>query len=398
VRRTPPVVALVLLVAAACGGSNTAATRARTTTTTAAAAPTTLAADLNAVSVALTKVSDLTGGTAMATRPGDTALYLAQQNGQVVALEAGQARTVLDIGDRVINDGEHGLLGIAFSPDGEKLYVHFSAAGSGDTTLEEYAFTNGQADVATRRLLLTAPDLQDNHNGGDLVFGPDGNLYLALGDGGGANDVGSGHAPEGNGQSVTTLLGKILRIDPRPTAAAQYRIPPDNPFAAGGGQPEIWVYGLRNPWRFSFDRQTDDVWIADVGQGTWEEVNLVAFDSIAGSNFGWPLLEGAHDLRGGAAPGSTVLPVHETSHADGNCAITGGYVYRGSRIPNLVGSYLYSDYCRPAIAAIRVQDGRVVTARDLGVSAAGVSSFGQDNAGELYVISQSEGVYRIDPA
>ncbi|MBM3671118.1 MAG: PQQ-dependent sugar dehydrogenase [Actinobacteria bacterium] len=346
----------------------------------------------------LTKISDLKSGTAMATRPDDAALYLAQQSGQITALENGQSRPVLDLSGRLVNNAEHGLLGLAFSPDGSKLYVHFSAAGSGDTTLEEYAFTNGQADVASRRLVFTAPDLQYNHNGGDLTFGPDGNLYLALGDGGGANDEGSGHAPEGNGQSLTTVLGKIIRIDPRPTQAAQYRIPPDNPFATGGGSPEIWVYGLRNPWRFSFDRQTDDVWIADVGQNAYEEVNLVPFASAAGSNFGWPLQEGAHDFRGGAAAGSTVLPIHETTHADGNCAITGGYVYRGTRIPDLVGSYLYTDYCRPVIAAIQVLDGQVVVARDLGVSATQIASFGQDNGGELYVISQSEGVFRIDPA
>jgi glucose/arabinose dehydrogenase len=157
------------------------------------------------------------------------------------------------------------------------------------------------------------------------------------------------------------------------------------------------MYGLRNPWRMTFDRATDDVWIGDVGQNAWEEVDMVPFATAAGSNFGWPNLEATHDLRGNA-PAGTVLPVHETSHADGNCSITGGYVYRGTRIPDLVGSYLYSDYCNPTIRAIRVQDGRVVVARDLGVAAPQVASFGQDATGELYVISQAEGIFRIDPA
>jgi glucose/arabinose dehydrogenase len=389
----------VLLASAACGGGTkerrtprTTTTRAPTTTTT------TVPANLAAAVVTLTKVADLTGGTAMAVRANDTAVYLAKQTGQVFALRDGQLQPVLDIGSRVNGLGEHGLLGIAFSPDGSKLYAHFSAAGSGDTMLEEYAFANGVADPASARLLLTVADLQDNHNGGQLTTGPDGNLYLAIGDGGGRNDLGDGHAPEGNGQSLATLHGKIIRIDPTPSATGAYTIPSDNPFANGGGSPEIWVYGLRNPWRFSFDSATDDVWIADVGQNAYEELDMVPFRTAGGSNFGWPLREANHDLRGGAAAASTVPAVFETTHADGNCSITGGYVYRGTRIPNLVGAYVFTDYCNPAIRAIRVQDGQVVASRDLGISAGEIASFGEDNAGELYVISQTGGIFRIDPA
>jgi glucose/arabinose dehydrogenase len=392
---------LAVLVAACSGdvGERTAATNSPATTATPSTTATNgRAADLDAASVVLTKVADVFRGTATAVRRGDPALYVAVQNGQVVALRDGKVEPVLDLSTQVTTSGEHGLLGLAFSPDGTELYVHYSAAGSGDTTLESFAFTGGQADPATRRLLLTVPDLQPNHNGGDLKFGPDGKLYLALGDGGGANDVGAGHAFGGNAQALDSLNGKILRLDPKGSLDAGYTIPPDNPFAIGGGRPEVWVYGLRNPWRFSFDRATDDLWIADVGQGAWEEIDMAPFAVASGANFGWNLLEGTHDLRGGATPGATVLPVFETSHADGNCAITGGYVYRGKRIPDLVGAYLFSDYCNSTIRAIRVENGQVVAQRDLGIASASIASFGEDNDGELYVLSQSRGIFRIDPA
>jgi len=158
------------------------------------------------------------------------------------------------------------------------------------------------------------------------------------------------------------------------------------------------VYGLRNPWRFSFDRATDDMWIGDVGQGMWEEVDTGPIATVGGTNFGWPVFEGAHPYRPGASAPNAVGPVFETSHADGNCAITGGFVYRGTRIPDLVGSYVFSDYCNPAIRAIRVENGQATVVRDLGIAAQMVSAFGQDNNGELYVVSQNQGVFRIDPA
>jgi glucose/arabinose dehydrogenase len=328
------------------------------------------------------------------------AVYVARQSGQVVAVRDGQIdpTPTLDLGDRVQSGGEQGLLGLAFSPDGMKLYAHFTGT-DGDSRLEEFTMSGAVADPASARLVLTAPGLQPNHNGGDVTFGPDGNLYLALGDGGAANDVGAGHAPEGNGQSLQTLLGKILRIDPTPTLATGYTIPPDNPYASGGGLPEIWVSGLRNPWRFSFDSATDDLWIGDVGQNAWEEVDRVPFDAAGGANFGWPLLEGSHDFRGGATPGTTVLPVLETSHADGNCAITGGYVYRGQAVPALFGSYLFTDNCNGAIRAIQLgPDGAVAIDRELGTTIPGVAAFGEDAQGELYVVSQTQGVFRVDPA
>jgi glucose/arabinose dehydrogenase len=405
VRCASRVVATLALLAAACGGTQQSDDRSRSGTTTSTEAPTTttttttttIPADLGRVRVTLTKVADVTGATALAVRHDDPALYVAQQNGRLVALHDGQPTTVLDLSGRISSGKERGLLGIAFSPDGSLLYVHFTDP-NGDTAVEEYAVGSGGVDVASRRVVFSTAQPQANHNGGQLTIGPDGMLYLALGDGGGANDSGAGHTSGGNGQSLATVLGKILRIDPHASATAAYGIPADNPYAAGGGRPEIWAYGLRNPWRFSFDRATDDLWIGDVGQNAWEEIDMVPFARAAGANFGWNLLEGSHDLRGGAIPGATVLPVFETSHADGDCAIVGGYVYRGSRVPDLVGSYLFSDNCNTAIRAIRVEGGRVVAARDLGIPAPRISSFGEGADGELYALSQSDGIFRIDPA
>jgi glucose/arabinose dehydrogenase len=373
----------------------------RSPTTTSTPVPpttTTLAPNLAAVSVTLTPVAAVSGGTALAVRAGDPALYVAQQEGQVVAVRGSQVdeTPVLDLSGKLVSGGEQGLLGLTFSPDGTKLYVHYSGL-RGETVLQEYAFTNGRADPATARTLLTVEQPQENHNGGQLTFGPDGLLYLGLGDGGAGNDEGDGHAPQGNGQSLSTLLGKILRIDPTPSAGRQYTIPPGNPLVSGGGRPEIWAYGLRNPWRFSFDRDTDDLWIADVGQNAWEEIDAVPFANAAGANYGWPNFEGTHPLRGGGPP-NQVPPVFETSHDEGNCSITGGYVYRGTRIPDLRGSYVFADFCRPNVRAVRLEAGRVVASRDLGIEAGSIASFGEDPAGELYVLSQPDGIFRVDPA
>ncbi len=370
-------------------------------------APTTAAhrvPDLAAVDVALTHVADVARATVMATRPGDPFLYVGAQGGTVVAVRDGiaQPEPTLVLGSLVRSGGEQGLLGMAFAPDGEHLYVHYSGR-SGETVVAEYVVSiAGErpaiAATSTARTILEVPQPQPNHNGGALVFGPDRMLYLGLGDGGGADDEGAGHAPEGNGQSNDTLLGKILRIDPRPASGSPYRIPPDNPFAAGGGRPEIFVTGLRNPWRFSFDASTDDLWIGDVGQNAWEEVDVVAFDDAAGANFGWPILEGSRAFRAASAPG-TVLPILDISHDDGDCAVVGGHVYRGSAIPDLVGAYLFSDNCNATIRAVRrAPDGSVELVRDLGVETVGVTSFGEDGAGELYVLTASAGVFRITPA
>jgi len=345
--------------------------------------------------IALDRVSDVSGATAMAVRRGDSAAYVALQPGRVVAVGEGVApRTVLDVTSLTRVGGERGLLGLAFSPDGERIYVHYSGAATGETVVEEYRFADGAADPTTRRVLLTLPQPQPNHNGGQLTFGPDDYLYLGLGDGGGADDHGSGHLPGGNAQSLDTLLGKVLRLDPSPSGAAPYSVPRDNPFATGGGRPEIYVYGLRNPWRFSFDRKTGDLWIADVGQNRFEEVTRLPAGAAAGANLGWNRYEGTARHTDADVPG-TVMPQVVTSHDDGNCSITGGYVYRGRAIRWLRGFYVYTDYCNGVIRAARLRADGTVRERDLGVELPAVSSFGEDADGELYVLSQSRGVFRI---
>jgi hypothetical protein len=347
--------------------------------------------------LALKRIATLKDATAMATRDGDPALYVATQEGTVVALRSGTApTTVLDLTRQVRSGGEQGLLGIVFSPDGSKLYAHYTGATAGETVLDEYAMVDGRPDPSSRRLVLTFPQPQVNHNGGQIAFGPDGYLYLGLGDGGGfLGDRGPGHAPGGNGQSLGTILGKILRIDPRPSGGNPYTIPRDNPFVGDpDARPEIFVYGLRNPWRFSFDRANGDLWIADVGQNDYEEVDHLPAHQIAGSNLGWNLFEGTHVFREGPDT-DVVMPILETSHADGNCSITGGYVYRSTKIRKLRGWYLYTDYCNGTLRATRLDAGDTVLKHDLDVHAANVSSFGEDQAGNLYVLSQSEGVFRV---
>jgi glucose/arabinose dehydrogenase len=241
-------------------------------------------------------------------------------------------------------------------------------------------------DTGSRRQLLTVDQPQSNHNGGELTFGPDGYLYLGLGDGGGAGDQGDGHASGGNGQSLGTVLGKILRIDPTPSGGQPYTVPADNPFVnTAGARPEIWAYGLRNPWRFTFDKTTGDLWIGDVGQNAYEEVDVAprAAGGGKGVNYGWNVDEALHSYRDGNAPGA-VEPVYELSHDGGNCSITGGY--------------LFADYCGGQLRAITVQDGKIAQERVLPVRAASITSFGQDGDGELYVLSDSGEVLRIDPA
>ena len=390
--RRPLLAASALVIVAACSsggdGSDAASERRPPRTTTSSSSTstsTTRPADLAAARVTLTPIAPTDAATAIATRDGDPTLYVAEQAGRVLAVTGGGApQIVLDIQPQVTAGGERGLLGLEFSPAGDRMYVHYSGT-RGETVVDEYAFTpapgsGGTVDTATRRTLLTLDQPQSNHNGGQLAFGPDGALYLGLGDGGGANDEGPGHAPEGNGQSPNTLLGKIVRIDTETGAA------------------EIFVSGLRNPWRFSFDRANDDLWIGDVGQNAWEEITRLPFAEARGANLGWPLLEGSHAFRAQEAPG-TVLPTFEVSQDTGACAIIGGYVYRGTRIPDLVGSYLFTDNCDGRIRALRIDDtGTVTLERDLGVSLEGPTTFGEDADGELYVASGTDGVFRIDPA
>lgn len=346
---------------------------------------------LDVVRVGLERIAVLDQPLAMAVRPGDDVLYVAEKPGRVVALREGrEPRTLLDLTGRVSTGSEQGLLGLAFSPDGRFLYVDLTDP-AGDTRVFEYRVGPNGIEPESEREVLRVDQPYANHNGGQLAFGPDGYLYIGLGDGGSAGD------PEGRAQSLATLLGKILRISPRPQGADPYGIPPDNPFVGrAGARPEIWAYGLRNPWRFSFDRGTGELWIGDVGQSAWEEVDVLP-PGRGGANLGWDLLEGSHPFEGEVGDVRTVLPVYEYPHEGAVCAVTGGSVYRGEAIPELRGAYVFGDFCGGALEALAFRDGRAVH-RELGPVVPNLASFGEDARGELYALSLEGPVYRLVPA
>jgi glucose/arabinose dehydrogenase len=289
----------------------------------------------------------------------------------------------------VSHGNEQGLLDLVFSGDGAHLYIDYTDP-NGDTHVDEYAMSGDVADPSSRRQVLFQRQPFANHNGGEVTFGPDGMMYIGLGDGGSEGD------PQGNGQRLGTWLGKILRINPAPRGSRSYTVPSDNPFVGRAGvRPEIWMYGLRNPWRFSFDRTTRDVWIGDVGQNKYEEVDF-APASQAGINWGWNAREGFHAFTGALPPGARD-PILETTHAAGNCAITGGYVYRGRAIPALAGAYVFGDFCLGELFGVTERGGRVALQRDLHLNVPTLTTFGEDPSGELYAVSREGRVYRLVP-
>jgi glucose/arabinose dehydrogenase len=359
---------------------------------------------LERIEITATPVAQVDTPTAFVVRPGSQTMYVAERAGRVrpvTVVGTGTDRTyqvgdpILDISENVVADGERGLLDIVFSPDGGTLYVHYSLAPSGDARVAAYTMAGDEVDTGSYRELLAVEDPFPNHNGGEMEFGPDGYLYIALGDGGGGGD------PEGNGQDTQALLGKILRIDPAsPSGDQEYGIPPDNPFADGaGGRPEVWLYGVRNPWRFSFDRANGDLWVGDVGQNEWEEIDQLpaAAGGGRGANLGWNEMEATHSFEGGSNPDGGVLPVFEYAHDEG-CSVTGGVVYRGSAIPGLGGAYLFGDYCQSGVRALRVRDGQVTEERSYDVNVDQLVSFAEDADGEVFALSLRGGIYRLDPA
>jgi glucose/arabinose dehydrogenase len=406
---------LVGLGLAGCGGDDDGAAPGVTTTEPPAAEGEPPAGDsttgapaeespLDGIEITATPVAQVDSPTALVVRPGTETMYVAERPGRVrpvTVVGTGPDRTyqvgdpVLDISDSVVADGERGLLDIVFSPDGGTLYVHYSLAPSGDARVAAYTMAGDEVDTGSYRELLALEDPFPNHNGGEMEFGPDGYLYIALGDGGGGGD------PEGNGQDTQALLGKILRIDPtNPSGGQEYGIPADNPFADGaGGRPEVWLYGVRNPWRFSFDRATGDLWIGDVGQNEWEEIDQLqaAAGGGRGANLGWNEVEATHPFEGGSNPDGGVLPVFEYSHDEG-CSVTGGVVYRGAAIPGLGGAYLFSDYCQGDVRGLRVRDGQVTEERTFDAHVDQLVSFAEDAAGEVYALSLLGGIYRLDAA
>jgi glucose/arabinose dehydrogenase len=329
---------------------------------------------------------------------GSGRLFVLEQAGRIRVIRDGRlVRTpFLDIAARISSGGERGLLGLAFAPtfatDG-RFFVDYTDR-DGNTVVSEFHAPDPAADGAdpgSERALLRIRQPYANHNGGALATGPDGLLWIATGDGG------SGGDPLGNGQNLDTLLGKLLRIDPRPAAGAPYGIPADNPLVGrAGARAEIWAYGLRNPWRFSFDREAGDLWIGDVGQSAIEEVDHWPSGSPAGPNFGWNTMEASacFDPAEGCDRAGLVLPVAEYGH-DRGCSITGGHVYRGVDVPGLAGTYLYADYCAGTIWGLEAAAGKPAP-RVLLESGLSVSSFGEDEAGELYVVDLAGGrLFRV---
>lgn len=318
--------------------------------------------------------------------PGDPRIFIVEKTGRLRVVKNGKLEKApfLDLSDRVSRGTEQGLLGLAFHPkyaENGRFYVNYTDR-EGDTRIVEYrvsASDRDRADPQSARELLVVDQPYSNHNGGHLAFGPDGKLYIGLGDGGAAND------PHGAGQDPKTLLGKMVRLD---VDAAQPK-------------PEIWASGLRNPWRYAFDRKTNDLYIADVGQHKWEEVDVVAWTARGGHNFGWNVMEGAHCFRDRRCDASKyVAPVVEYGR-EGGCSITGGHVYRGRALPELDGVYFYADYCSGLLRSFRWANGQVADhwdwkpVLDPRNKLATVSAFGEDAAGELYLLSLDGDVHRL---
>lgn len=336
--------------------------------------------------------------------PGDTTrIFIVEKTGRVRIFRAGQvvARPFLDVSGLVSGGSEQGLLGLAFHPNfssNGKFYVDYTDR-AGDTRIVEFAVGSdpdtASSTVAGRQVLFVDQPYA-NHNGGQVAFGPDNYLYIALGDGGSAGD------PQGNGQNLGALLGKILRIDV--DGGSPYAVPAGNPFVGrAGARGEIWSYGWRNPWRFCFDHLTGDMVVGDVGQNLYEEIDHEP-KGLPGRNYGWRIMEGFHCYPQNASCDTVglTLPVAEYDHGTG-CSVTGGYVYRGPSMPELHGSYFYGDYCTGIVRSLEIQDGVAVNAKDwtsalrtaAGGPMAGLSSFGLDARGELYLVLLDGEIYRL---
>ena len=333
---------------------------------------------------------------------GSDRLFVVEQRGQVRVIEDGEVHgePFLDVSNLISCCGEQGLLGLAFHPNFEEnglFYVNYTNP-SGNTVVAEYRASDDltEADPDSSTTLLTIDQPFANHNGGHLAFGPDGYLYVGTGDGGRGGD------PQENAEDLSTLLGKILRLQVDITAVdgGRYAVPAENPFVnTEGARPEIWAYGLRNPWRFSFDRETGDLWIGDVGQNAWEEIDFQPVSSEGGENYGWDVMEGAHCFEPDTGCDETglVLPVLEYPHSQG-ASVTGGYRYRGAALPGLVGTYLFGDFTSGRIWGATENGDGGWSSEELFDTDFRISTFGEDEAGELYVVNYSGGaLYKFTP-
>lgn len=357
--------------------------------------------------VKLTRIGTFDGPVAVVQPPGDRQrLLVVEHTGSVRVLVGGHrlAKPFLNISSLVSCCGERGLLGLAFAPDyatSRRFYVDYTNS-AGDTRVVEYrrsARSANTADPTTARTVLAQEQPQANHNGGNLAFGPDGKLYIGFGDGGAGDDP---HGLLGNGQNLNTLLGKILRINPLQSGAQAYTVPADNPFVGRSDtRPEIWSYGLRNPWRFSFDRKTGGLAIGDVGQDNIEEIDWSAAPTRGrGLNFGWRPWEGTRANFPSESAAGAVFPVAQYAHGSGLCSVTGGYVIRDPRLKALQGRYIYADFCSNSLFTLGLKEGRLA-AHSYGPLRSGVrlvSSFGEDLSGRIYVTQLDGAVYRIDPS
>jgi glucose/arabinose dehydrogenase len=326
-------------------------------------------------------------------------IFVVGQAGRIEVVRGGRTLPTpfLDVRGQVTAGGEQGLLGLAFAPDYASsglFYIYFTGKDAKEHLVEYHRRTEDVADASSARTVFVHDDPEPNHNGGQLTFGPDGFLYVGTGDGGGGDDQ---HGARGNAQNLGSPLGKILRIDPRASAGKPFTAPASNPFVnRSGALPEIYAYGLRNPWRFSFDRLTGDLVIGDVGQDAVEEIDFARKGTARGANFGWRPWEGRTRNFDEPAPGAK-FPVITKSHDDGWCSITGGYVVRDRAVPGLYGRYVYGDYCKGQLRSARLSGGKASGDQAIpGLKTiSGLDSFGQDASGRVYVVSQEGAVYRF---
>ena len=331
--------------------------------------------------------------------PGDERrVFVVEQGGTIRVVRGGEklGTPFLDLTDRVQSGGEQGLLSMAFAPDyatSGLFYVYYTDSDGNQRVVEYKRSGEDQADPGSARQVLLMRDDEPNHNGGLLLFGPDRLLYIGTGDGGGGGDQ---HGARGNGQALGTLLGKILRIDPRRSGSRPYSVPRSNPFAGrSGARGEIYSYGLRNPWRFSFDRQTGDLSIGDVGQNEVEEISFVRRGRGRGANFGWRPFEGNDRFMDGERAPGHIRPVITERHSDGNCSITGGVVIRDPDLPAWRGRYVFGDLCRGVLQTAVLSPGRARNKTDRALRVEQLSSFGEDARGRVYATSLNGPVYRL---
>ncbi len=393
---------IALLGMTACGSGDGASAMTGSGAATTQPSPATGQADASAAGVRLVRIGNFDQPVFASAPPADTSRVMVVEQAGVIRVVRG-GRTLdapfLDIRSKVTAGGEQGLLGLAFAPDyasSGRFYVYYTDRG-GRQVVAEYRRGAGDdaAAAGSARIVLRMADPEGNHNGGMLAFGPDGLLYIGTGDGGGADDQ---HGRRGNAQNLASPLGKLLRIDPRAAGRRAYTVPAGNPFAGrSGARREIYAYGLRNPWRFSFDRRTGDIAIGDVGQNAVEEIDFARRGRARGVNYGWRPWEGRRRNFREPARGA-VFPVLTKRHADGWCSITGGYVVRDPALPALAGRYVYGDFCKGQLRTVRLSAGRATGDRALGVAnVPNLSSFGEDASGRVYVTALGGPVYRLAP-